>query len=220
MLRLVTRIPPLLAFATMLIGTPASAGVLLVCHSYDIGDARSLPWKDSLNWSAERPDYDLQHLVTDTEALLTPTTAIVVRLETLRRAAIYASHDRDLATRLLDRLSARVDSSRRAGRADTLALVDAAYLSATFRQLALLGPDADFRQRAANVLPLGQRDDALRLIEEAVLQRPADPAVGFAAALIAWGWNQPKFYQYAHDTRVSAARDPLVARNVALLPRR
>jgi hypothetical protein len=218
MLRRLTRIPTIVAvLAAILIGTPALAGPLLVCHPYDIGDARSLPWNEKYVWSAARPDYDLEQLVADTEALLTPTTPIVVRLETLRRAAIYASHDRRIATQLLDRLNARVESSRQAGRTQTLALVDAAYLRATFHQIALMKYEAEFRERAANVQPLTGRDEALRMIEEAVRQHAEDPAIQFAAALITFGWNEPAYKQYAHDTQMAAARDPLVARNVTLL---
>src|SRR5262249_18555306 len=67
----------------------ALAGPPLICHPYDIGDAKSLPWNGS-EWRDVKPDYELNRLVEDTLALLTPETPVIVRMETLRRATIYA----------------------------------------------------------------------------------------------------------------------------------
>ena len=52
-----------------------------------------LPWDGTNAWWQGRADYNLQNLVADTEALLTPSTPVIVRMETLRRAALYASLD-------------------------------------------------------------------------------------------------------------------------------
>ena len=98
--------------------TPALAGPPLLCHPYDIGSARSLPWNDAAGWTGTRADYTLGNLVADTEALLTPSTPVVVRMETLRRAAIYASMDAAVAKQLVTRLNARVDAAEAAGHPD------------------------------------------------------------------------------------------------------
>src|SRR6187455_2370169 len=74
----------LLASNTALAGTP------LICHPYNIGSAKSLPGSDG-DWKGVNPNYDRTNLVHDTLALLTPETPIIVRMETLRRAAIYAT---------------------------------------------------------------------------------------------------------------------------------
>src|SRR5512145_3147906 len=84
--------------------TAALAGPPLLCHPYDIGNARSLPWDGSRGWSGDLPDYKLERLIADTEALLTPSTPVIVRMETLRRASLYASRDRVIALQLLTRL--------------------------------------------------------------------------------------------------------------------
>ena len=105
----------------------------MLCHPYDIGSARSLPWNDAAGWTGTRADYKLENLISDTDALLTPTTPVVVRMETLRRAAIYASTDAKLAKELLSRLNAKVDSAEAAGHPDALALLDAAYVTEAFR---------------------------------------------------------------------------------------
>jgi hypothetical protein len=69
---------------------PAPAGPVLICKNYEIGAAKSLPWGGS-DWRSVKPDYDINRLVEDTLALLTPDTPVIVRMETLRRAVIYAA---------------------------------------------------------------------------------------------------------------------------------
>ena len=83
-----------------LFAPPAQAGPPLICWPFEIGDARTLPWRGS-TWSEANPDYDLRKLPGDTLALLTPSTPIIVRMETLRRATVYA----------IDRKSTRLNSS-------------------------------------------------------------------------------------------------------------
>src|SRR5262245_50874940 len=85
----------LLSAAVLLLGAavfqqPAIAGPPLICHPIETGDAKSLPWGSSADWRAAKPDYDLNRLVEDTLALLTPETPVLARMETLRRATIYA----------------------------------------------------------------------------------------------------------------------------------
>src|SRR5438128_8750374 len=66
----------------------ALAGPPLICHPFEIGDAKSLPWAGSA-WRAVKVDYNINRLVDDTLALLSPETAPLVRMETLRRATVY-----------------------------------------------------------------------------------------------------------------------------------
>src|SRR6185503_4586596 len=86
---------------------PALAGPPLLCHPFEIGTARSLPWDGTSSWWEGKPDYNLQNLVADTEAILTPSTPVIVRMETLRRAALYASLDSKVAANLLTSLTSR-----------------------------------------------------------------------------------------------------------------
>ena len=74
---------------------PAFAGPPLLCHPFDIGAAKSLPWSGASSWFDGQPGYDIKHLADDTVAVLTPAVPVIVRMETLRRAAIYASRDRE-----------------------------------------------------------------------------------------------------------------------------
>ena len=105
-----TGIRPLLiaaSFAAALFAArPALAGPPLVCFPFDIGAARSLPM-GSGGWRAIDPGYNIGNLVNDTVALLTPETPVIVRMETLRRATIYASSNTAVAESLLKALQAR-----------------------------------------------------------------------------------------------------------------
>src|SRR5690349_19265087 len=57
---------------------PALAGPPLICHPIEIGNAKSLPWAGK-EWRDVKRDYDLNRLVPDTLALLTPEAPVLVR---------------------------------------------------------------------------------------------------------------------------------------------
>src|ERR1043165_804779 len=85
-------------------GGAAVAGPPLLCFPYEIGTAQSLPWggKDPFNKSAK---YDTSKVVEDTLAILKTEKSTLVRMETLRRAAVYIGKDATTATALLAKLS-------------------------------------------------------------------------------------------------------------------
>src|SRR4029453_5770398 len=105
---------PLGVFALFAPVAPVLAGPPLLCHPFDIGDARSLPW-DGREGSQGRRDYNVANLVADTEAILTPTTPVIVRMETLRRAALYASLGGKAAAPLLGMMNDRVTAAGAGG---------------------------------------------------------------------------------------------------------
>jgi hypothetical protein len=123
---------PSLRAASPAVGPP------LICHPFAIGDARSLPWTD------KGPDksYDKGRLVQDVAELQKVEKNLLVRMETLRRAALYVKEDRDLAWRLLGRNALMVLEQQTAGSTDALAWFDAGFLVACFGQLGL---DLGFR---------------------------------------------------------------------------
>lgn len=214
MLRYSSRIASLFA-AALLIGTaPALAGPPLLCHTFDIGDARSLPWDGSNAWFQGRPDYDIRNVVADTEAILAPTTPVLVRMETLRRAALYASRDPQLAARLLDTLRAR---AQREAATDPLAIFDAGYLTETFRQIARLEGEREFRDSARTAGRVIGDANGYAMVTQALSRRPHDSALEFAAALIARGTGQASYQQHASRARRGAAQDALLARNIKML---
>jgi hypothetical protein len=190
------------------IATPALAGPPLLCHPFDIGTARSLPWDGTKGWSQGQADYPVQQLVADTEEILQPGTPVIVRMETLRRAALYASRDAAVASALLERLSLKAKG------ADALAALDAAYLIEALRQITMLEQTAEFRDRIAGVKGVLTGRDALPLLAQAVQARPSDPSVAFAAALISMGPDRQASAAHAARARAGASRDAMLARNL------
>lgn len=188
----------------------AQAGPPLICHPYEIGEAQSLPWSHTGEWRAVKGDYALQRLVDDTLALLAPGTPVIVRMETMRRATIYAvwaARDREvgykvtsqkIADELLTRLLTRVQAGVSQGKPDPLALFDAGYLLASYRQAGWQG------NQYANV-------DAHAMVRKAAELR-GDATMEFAAALA----TQDKAAQRAHLQKAvaGAPEGSLLARNL------
>jgi hypothetical protein len=197
-----------------LTATPSFAGPPLLCHPFDIGDARSLPWDGSHSWFEGDARFDVSTLVGQTEALLTPSTPVIVRMETLRRAAIYASADRETAARLLSTLTGRARASEHSAHPDALAFLDAAYLTEAYREIGLLDHMPQFRERAASIRALVAGADAYALIGKTLALRPGDPGVDFAAALIAADSHRDAYLLHARKARAGASRDALLARNI------
>lgn len=192
----------------------AAAGPPVLWHRLEIGNARSLPWSGAKEWWKGDPSYDLQRLVADTETLLTPSMPIIVRMETLRRAAVYASLDTTVAGRLLARMRARADGARSSPDERGLASFDAAYLMATLRQIGELASEPQFRARARRVQPLAGLDEAEALLQEALARRPADSALAFAAAIIFAGRDPEASRAYAETARRGLGGNALLAANI------
>src|SRR2546422_10415122 len=115
----------LLGFTTF-----AQAGPPLICHPTEIGQAKSLPWVEFNHGG--RTDYDLKNLSRDTLAILDSHTPVLVRMETLRRATIYARQDSQVAKGLLTRLHVRAASA--SAQSQALAWFDVGYLAETYKQ--------------------------------------------------------------------------------------
>ena len=196
---------------------PVFAGPPLLCHPFDIDGARSLPWGSSASWSAAQADYDLSRLAADTQALLTPSTPVIVRMETLRRAAIYASRDQKVAANLLAALTSQVHAANRSGKSDPLAYLDAAYLIEALRQIGMLEQSSELRTRAPLMRELVKDLDGYAMVQKSLLVRPGDPSLEFAAALIASDRNRAAYQAHAERARAGASRDPLLARNLKQL---
>jgi hypothetical protein len=206
---------PLLVLLVFGVAHAAVAGPPLLCHPYDIGSAQSLPWSSGGSWSSGRPDYNLASLVSDTKALLTPAMPVVARMETLRRAALYASADANVAAALARELVSRVESSQQAGKPDPLALLDAAYLVEALRQISQLRQMDQFRDRAEPIQRVVSSMNGVALIRKALALQPEDPALHFAAALISADNNRPAYLEHAAKARAGSHRDALLAKNLS-----
>jgi len=204
----------LLAVTAIATARPALAGPPLLCHPFDIGTAASLPWGSGSGWFDGNPSYRLSGLVGDTEALLGPDTPVVVRMETLRRASIYASRDPKIAAELLARLTAKADNSKTAGRPDALAFMDAAYVSEALRQIVLIGGITGYKDRVDGVRDVLRGHDGVQYINASLAARPGDAGLEFAAALISADKDRAAYQRHAERAREGAAQDALIARNL------
>ncbi len=191
-LRLVAYCLPLLSL-TLAVETPdATAGPPLICWQIDIGDEPSLPWGDGP--FGVRKDYDLDRLVPDTLRLFEGKVSMLVRMETLRRATIYASphgkggaRGRAAIWELTARLMAEVLDWEAKGVAAEPAWVVVGYLVASCAQ-------AD----------LGTGFDGYAWARKAKAFLAASPEAQFALALMtAMGEGNRE----AHEGHVKAALD-------------
>jgi hypothetical protein len=190
------------------------AGPPLICHAFDIGKAKSLPWSSN-SWNLSgRETYDINRLVDDTAAILTPGTPALVRMETLRRATLYALKDSMVAKQLFMRLRARALVTSGNTQADALAQFDYGYLVETYKQTGWIpgGRTSD----GANVSALAATEDGYAAIEKAIKLRGGDPQMEFAAALVSMdSRSYPRHHEHAQRALDGANADPLLARNLA-----
>jgi hypothetical protein len=197
------RIPVALLLALFLFASSALAGPPLICHSFDIGDAKSLPWI-SHDWNLTGSEnYNTKNLSADTIAILDSNSVVLVHMETLRRATLYARKDPMAARELLTKLVARADSSANS-QAAALASFDAGYFAETYKQLWDL----------AGANP-AQGFDGYALVKKAIQLRGNDPQMDFAAALITMSGPVSEHQDYAQKAIAGAKTDALLGRNLS-----
>jgi hypothetical protein len=194
-----------LFFALLLFATSAVAGPPLVCHGFDIGNAKSLPWI-SHSWNQTGSEsYNLNDLISDTTAILGADSTVLVHMETLRRATLYAGKDPLVAKRLLVALVARSNAAANTPAA-ALASFDAGYLAETYKQYEWISKSGN--DPAHHV-------DGYALIKKAIQLRGNDAQMEFAAALVTLSGPAGEHADHAQKARAGANADPLLARNLA-----
>lgn len=209
------RLRTALLAAALLFAAAAQAGPPLLCHPFDTAGAASLPWGSG--WNAADRRYDNSRLSADTLALLSARTPVIARMETLRRAAIYASADGGHLRDLAAKLDARVAAAK-TPQAKALALFDAGYFAETLQDIARLQgydmPGVGKVDVAAVRGMLAKGDGSLR-IAEALKLRADDPSMRFAAALVSAADQRKGDYNtHARIARAGAPADALLARNI------
>lgn len=122
----------------LLATTTAFAGPPMICHPVQIGVAKSLPWKTVDGWNGTDPAYNLASLSSDTLAILSPSAPINLRMETMRRAAIYTAKNQTLAAQLTAHLLARVADAEASGNATPVLWFDAGFFAETLRQASFI----------------------------------------------------------------------------------
>jgi hypothetical protein len=193
-----------ISIVTVLLGftTFAQAGPALICHPIEIGQAQSLPW---VEWNHRgSTGYDLKNVTRDTLAILDSNAPVLVRMETLRRATIYARQDSEVAKELSTRLQARAANSDAAGQPDALAWFDAGYLAEAYKQWIGKGEPSP-----AVAL------DGYSLVRKAISLRGSDPQMEFAAALITLAGPENVHQDHVRKAIAGATNDPLLAQNLA-----
>jgi hypothetical protein len=136
---------PMATLTLMSLAGAALAGPPLICHTYTIGNGTSLPWgADKSSWNNPDPRYDTNNLAADTLKLLDSGKPLLTRMETLRRAAVYASKDPAAGLEIATRLMARALAAEVKGLNDSLALFDAGYFVESMKQIAHLSRSTAF----------------------------------------------------------------------------
>jgi hypothetical protein len=186
--------------ATLLGARPALAGPPLVCFPFNIGSARTLPMGPN-GWHDTDPKYDVSRLIDDTIGLLGADTPVIVRMETLRRATVYAGANPKIAAALLAKLEARAKATE----PDVaLAVFDLGYLVETYRQAAPM-----FK----NALPSVETVDGYGLVQKAYAFRH-DPEIEFASAIMAASPKRAEYETHRRNAVAGAKPNSLLAANL------
>jgi len=202
-----------LTAALLFLAGTAIAGPPLICHAIDIGTAQSLPWTSS-GWNLSGQEtYDVSRLVPDTLVLLVPSTPVLVRMETLRRATLYAQKRTAVAKELLFRLEARTRENPK----DALAAFDFGYLVECYRQASWLRQHTDWLKASGDTTSanLVMKIDGYESVRKAIALRGSDPQMEFAAALMTTEGARSEHERHLQNAIVGAKADALLARNLA-----
>jgi hypothetical protein len=199
-----------LVIAALMIPQPAKAGPPLICHPLSIGNARSLPSGDG-PFGTKR-DYSRERLVEETLTLLTADMPVIVRMETLRRATIYASgintgsrkwfnytdEDRRLAYELLSRLMSRALSTEVRNKSEAMSWFDVGYLTECYQQVGL-----------------GKEYPGYDFIRKALSLRGEDPEIEFACALVTTWPKRPEHDEHLQKAEAGAKGKSMLAANLS-----
>ena len=191
-------------FTLSLLATSTLAGPPLICHSFDIGNASSLPWI-SHDWNLTGTEnYNTKNLAGDTISILDSNPVVLVHMETLRRATLYARKDPVAGKELLLKLIARANAAGSSTPSAALASFDEGYLAETYKQWLGTGPS-----NPASGL------DGYALVMNAIQVRDNNPQMEFAAALITLHGPASVQQEHAQKAIAGAKTDPLLARNLS-----
>jgi hypothetical protein len=194
----------------------ASAGPPLICHPFTTGtDAPVLPWAEGSEWHLPHPGYDRANLIADTLSLLSADAPILVRMENMRRATIYAEESPAMAAALLSAVVERTKTKPADARAEALEWFDAGYLVETYRQLGLIYQHGMLPShgRWTTLVPAElERLDGYELVQKAGALAPESRAeIDFASALMT---REPLTATHLRRAASSAAAGSLLAQNL------
>ena len=192
-----------LAGVVVTLAGSALAGPPLICHPIAIGSAKSL---SLLDWNAgDTAGYDVKSLSRDTVAILDSDANVLVHMETLRRATIFARHDVEAARDLFLKVRSRAERSNASKSTDGLAWFDAGYLAEAYQQWLGKGES----NPATGV-------DGYSWIRKAIALRGQDAEMEFAAALVTLSGPETAHREHVRNAMAGAKSDALLRKNLAL----
>jgi hypothetical protein len=201
----------LLVASSLVLVVPALAGPPLICHPIHIGAAASLPWPSDGGSVVGRQDYDVNRLVADTLSLLNPRTDVLVRMETLRRATIYAQRNPFIAKELLLRLHARTIANPK----DALAAFDFGYLVECYKQAQFARSEGFAAWRNSEWSNPAANLDGYSFVKSAIRMRGEDAEMEFAAALISSMGSRKDCQEHIERAAAGAKGNALLSENLS-----
>jgi hypothetical protein len=194
----------------LLIATPALAGPPLICHPFETGGGKLIAWGTGPGWNTPDRAYDIKKLVADTNAVLTPDSPILTRMENMRRATIYAMRDPQVAQALL-----KIVTTRALGTSvDSQAWFDAGYLIESYKQAVHLREKGRPELRAWAEVDETIKVDGYNWVKKAMAMTGPSAEMEFAASLMTQG-----SIASAHRAKAvgAAPKGSPLARNLAAL---
>jgi len=193
--------------AVVFFATPALAGPPLICHPFEVEGGKLIAWGTGSGWNTPDRSYDIKKLVADTNAVLTPDSPILTRMENMRRATIYAMRDPVLAQELLKTVMSRALATT----SDSRAWFDAGYLIESYKQAVHLRQDRKPELRAWTAVDETIRVDGYNWVKKAMAMTAPSAEMEFAASLMTQG-----SLASAHRARAIAAapKNSLLAKNL------
>ena len=196
--------------AVAFFAAPALAGPPLICHPFEIESGKLIAWGQGSGWNTPDRSYDIKKLVADTNAILTPESPILTRMENMRRATIYAMRDPAIAQELLKTVMARALATTSDGRA----WFDAGYLIESYKQAGHLREDRTPELRAWAAVDETIKVDGYNWVKKSMAMSAPSAEMEFAASLMTQG-----SLANAHRAKAVAAapKGTVLARNLAAL---
>lgn len=196
--------------AVLVFASPALAGPPLICHPFEIESGKLIAWGQGSGWNTPDRSYDIKRLVADTNAILTPDSPILTRMENMRRATIYAMRDPVIAQELLKTVMARALATTSDGRA----WFDAGYLIESYKQAESLRVDTKPALRAWAAVDETIKVDGYNWVKKSMAMSAPSAEMEFAASLMTQG-----SLANAHRAKAvaAAAKGTVLARNLAAL---
>ncbi|MEP6783688.1 MAG: hypothetical protein ABI983_08460 [Acidobacteriota bacterium] len=189
---------------------PALAGPPLICFPFETAGGKLIAWGTGSGWNTPDRAYDINKLVADTNAVLTPDSPILTRMENLRRATIYAMRDPQIADALLKSVMGRALATT----TDASAWFDAGYLIESFRQAQAIRENRNPERRAWASVDETIKVDGYNLVKKAMAMTAPSAEMEFAASLMTQGALSA---EHRAKAVAAAPKNSLIARTIAAM---